>query len=96
MIYKNGLKSYRDLPVRYNETAPLFRNENSGEMHGMIRVRQFTLSDGHIICRPDQIEQEFLGVLDLKMTCHIVSAVGTPKTRKNILTIPKRGKIPKG
>ena len=65
MIYKNGLKSYRDLPVRYNETAPLFRNENSGEMHGMIRVRQFTLSDGHIICRPDQIEQEFLGVLDL-------------------------------
>ncbi|MFR3347544.1 MAG: threonine--tRNA ligase, partial [Christensenellales bacterium] len=65
MIYKNGLKSYRDLPVRYNETATLFRNENSGEMHGMIRVRQFTLSDGHIICRPDQIEQEFLGVLDL-------------------------------
>ena len=51
--------------MRYNETAPLFRNENSGEMHGMIRVRQFTLSDGHIICRPDQIEQEFLGVLDL-------------------------------
>lgn len=64
-IYKNGVKSYKDLPVRYNETAPLFRNENSGEMHGLIRVRQFTLADGHIICRPDQVEQEFLGVLDL-------------------------------
>jgi len=64
-IYKNGVKSYKDLPVRYNETAPLFRNENSGEMHGLIRVRQFTLADGHIICRPDQVEQEFLGVFDL-------------------------------
>ena len=64
-IYNNGVKSYKDLPVRYNETAPLFRNENSGEMHGLIRVRQFTLSDGHIICRPDQVEQEFLGVFDL-------------------------------
>lgn len=64
-MYKNGLKSYKDLPVRYNETAPLFRNENSGEMHGLIRIRQFTLSDGHIICRPDQVEQEFLGVFDL-------------------------------
>ncbi len=64
-IYKNGVKSYKDLPVRYNETAPLFRNENSGEMHGLIRVRQFTLADGHIVCRPDQVEQEFLGVLDL-------------------------------
>lgn len=65
MIYKNGIKSYRDLPIRYNETSPQFRNENSGEMHGLIRVRQFTLSDGHLIIRPDQIEKEFMGVVDL-------------------------------
>lgn len=64
-IYKNGLKSYRDLPVRYCETATEFRNEASGEMHGLIRVRQFTLSDGHLICRPDQIEEEFKRCLDL-------------------------------
>lgn len=65
MIYKNGLKSYRDLPCRYNETSTLFRNENSGEMHGLIRVRQFTLSEGHIVCTPEQLEDEFKGVLDL-------------------------------
>ena len=64
-IYKNGLKSYRDLPCRYSETATLFRNEASGEMHGLIRVRQFTLSDGHLIVRPDQIEEEFKRCLDL-------------------------------
>ena len=64
-IYKNGLKSYRDLPVRYAETATLFRKEASGEMHGLIRVRQFTLSDGHIVCTPDQIEDEFRRCLDL-------------------------------
>ena len=64
-IYKNGLKSYRDLPCRYSETATLFRNEASGEMHGLIRVRQFTLSDGHIVCTPDQIEDEFKRCLDL-------------------------------
>ncbi len=64
-IYKNGLKSYRDLPVRFSETATLFRKEASGEMHGLIRVRQFTLSDGHIICTPDQIEEEFKRCLDL-------------------------------
>ena len=64
-IYKNGLKSYRDLPCRYSETATLFRNEASGEMHGLIRVRQFTLSDGHIVCTPDQIEEEFKRCLDL-------------------------------
>lgn len=64
-IYKNGLKSYRDLPCRYSETATEFRNEASGEMHGLIRVRQFTLSDGHIICTPDQIEEEFKRCLDL-------------------------------
>jgi threonyl-tRNA synthetase len=64
-IYKNGLKSYRDLPVRYAETATLFRKEASGEMHGLIRVRQFTLSDGHIICTPEQIESEFKRCVDL-------------------------------
>ena len=65
MIYKNGLKSYRDLPIRYNETATLARNESSGEMHGLIRVRQFTLSDGHIICTPEQLKDEFKAALEL-------------------------------
>ena len=64
-IYKNGLKSYRDLPCRYSETATLFRKEASGEMHGLIRVRQFTLSDGHIVCTPEQIESEFKRCLEL-------------------------------
>ncbi|MDR1465476.1 MAG: threonine--tRNA ligase [Oscillospiraceae bacterium] len=63
--YLNKLRSYRDLPLRYNETSPLFRNEASGEMHGLIRVRQFTISEGHIACRPDQLEEEFAGCLDL-------------------------------
>ncbi len=66
-IFKNGLKSYRDLPVRFSETATELRNEASGEMHGLIRVRQFTLSDGHIICAPDQIEGEFKKCLDLSL-----------------------------
>ena len=65
MIYKNGLKSYRDLPCRYAETSTLFRKEASGEMHGLIRIRQFTLADGHIICTPSQLEEEFKGCLDL-------------------------------
>lgn len=64
-IYKNGLKSYRDLPVRYAETAIEFRKEASGEMHGLTRIRQFTLSDGHIVCTPDQLEKEFEGAVDL-------------------------------
>ena len=64
-IYKNGLKSYRELPCRYSETATEFRNEASGEMHGLIRVRQFTLSAGHIICTPEQVEGEFKRCLDL-------------------------------
>ena len=68
-IYNNGLKSYRDLPLRYGETSTLFRNESSGEMHGLIRVRQFTISEGHLICRPDQIEQEFKGCLELTKYC---------------------------
>ncbi len=64
-IYKNGLKSYRDLPIRYAETSTLFRKEASGEMHGLIRIRQFTLSDGHIVCTKDQLEKEFAGCVDL-------------------------------
>lgn len=64
-IYNNGLKSYRDLPIRYSETANLFRKEASGEMHGLIRIRQFTLADGHIICAPNQLEDEFKAAIDL-------------------------------
>lgn len=64
-VYKAESKSYRDLPLRYAETSTLFRNESSGEMHGLIRVRQFTISEGHLACRPDQLEDEFRGVVDL-------------------------------
>lgn len=64
-IYKSRQRSYRDLPLRYAETSTLFRNESSGEMHGLIRVRQFTISEGHLIVRPDQLEDEFKGVVDL-------------------------------
>lgn len=63
--YLNRTRSYRDLPLRYNETSTLFRNEASGEMHGLIRVRQFTISEGHLACRPDQVEGEFRACLDL-------------------------------
>ncbi len=65
MAYLNRSRSYRDLPMRYNETSTLFRNESSGEMHGLIRLRQFTISEGHLACRPDQVEEEFKGCLDL-------------------------------
>ncbi len=65
MIYNSSLRSYRDLPIRYAETSTLFRNESSGEMHGLIRVRQFTLSEGHIICTPEQLDAEFAGVMEL-------------------------------
>ncbi len=63
--YLNKGRSYRDLPLRYNETSTLFRNEASGEMHGLIRVRQFTISEGHLMCTPEQLESEFAGCLDL-------------------------------
>lgn len=63
--YLNRGRSYRDLPLRYNETSTLFRNEASGEMHGLIRVRQFTISEGHLMCTPEQLEQEFKGCLEL-------------------------------
>ena len=65
MIYNSEMHSYRELPIRYSENATLFRNEASGEMHGLIRVRQFTLADAHIICRPDQVEEEFKEVVKL-------------------------------
>ena len=76
-IYKNSIKSYRDLPIKYAETSTLFRNENSGEMHGLIRLRQFTISEGHIICRPDQVQQIFDEVLDLISYC--MNALGIEK-----------------
>ena len=63
--YLNQARSYKDLPLRYNETSTLFRNEASGEMHGLIRVRQFTISEGHLMCRPDQLEDEFKKCLEL-------------------------------
>ena len=63
--YLNKPRSYRDLPLRYNETSTLFRNESSGEMHGLIRVRQFTISEGHLMCTPDQLEDEFKSCLEI-------------------------------
>ncbi len=63
--FLNRPRSYRDLPLRYNETSTLFRNEASGEMHGLIRVRQFTISEGHLMCTPEQLEDEFRGCLEL-------------------------------
>ena len=63
--YLNRQRSYRDLPLRYNETSSLFRNEDSGEMHGLIRVRQFTISEGHLAVRLDQLAEEIKGCIDL-------------------------------
>ena len=68
-VYLNRQRSYRELPMRLGETSTLFRNEDSGEMHGLIRVRQFTISEGHLILRPDQLEEEFKGCLDLAKYC---------------------------
>lgn len=68
-VYLNRARSYRDLPMRLGETSTLFRNEDSGEMHGLIRVRQFTISEGHLILRPDQLEDEFRGCLELAKYC---------------------------
>ena len=68
-VYKAEQHSYRDLPVRMGETSTLFRNEDSGEMHGLTRVRQFTISEGHLVVRPDQIEEEFKGCVDLAKYC---------------------------
>ncbi len=68
-VYKASQKSYRDLPIRYGETSTLFRNEDSGEMHGLTRVRQFTISEGHLIVRPDQMVEEFKGCIALAKYC---------------------------
>ena len=68
-VYKQSQKSYRDLPCRYGETSTLFRNEDSGEMHGLTRVRQFTISEGHLVVTPEQIEEEFYGCVDLAKYC---------------------------
>ncbi len=73
-VYLNRQRSYRDLPMRLGETSTLFRNEDSGEMHGLIRVRQFTISEGHLVLRPDQLEEEFKGCLELAKYC--LGAVG--------------------
>ncbi len=68
-VFKNSQKSYRDMPCRYGETSTLFRNEDSGEMHGLTRVRQFTISEGHLIVRPDQMVAEFKGCIALAQYC---------------------------
>ena len=72
--YKNSQHSYRDLPIRYGETSTLFRNEDSGEMHGLTRVRQFTISEGHLVIRPDQAEQELQNCLNLAN--YVLSTLG--------------------
>ncbi len=72
--YKNSQHSYRDLPIRYGETSTLFRNEDSGEMHGLTRVRQFTISEGHLVVRPDQMVEEFKGCIALAK--HVMSTLG--------------------
>ena len=68
-VYKASQHSYRELPIRYGETSTLFRNEDSGEMHGLTRVRQFTISEGHLVVRPDQMVEEFKGCLALAKHC---------------------------
>lgn len=73
-IYNADKHSYKELPIRYGETSTLFRNEASGEMHGLIRVRQFTITEGHLIVRPDQLEDEFKGCL--KLAYYMLDCVG--------------------
>ncbi len=73
-VFLNRMRSYRDLPMRLGETSTLFRNEDSGEMHGLIRVRQFTISEGHLILRPEQLEEEFKGCLELAQ--YLLDTVG--------------------
>ena len=73
-VFLNRQRSYRDLPMRLGETSTLFRNEDSGEMHGLIRVRQFTISEGHIVLRPEQLEEEFKNCLELAK--HMLETVG--------------------
>ena len=79
-VYKASQHSYRDLPIRYGETSTLFRNEDSGEMHGLTRVRQFTISEGHLVVRPDQMVEEFKGCLALAKYCLETLGVGDDVT----------------
>lgn len=79
-VYKASQKSYRDLPIRYGETSTLFRNEDSGEMHGLTRVRQFTITEGHLIVRPDQMDDEFKGCMALAKYCLETLGVGEDVT----------------
>lgn len=90
-IYMRRTHSYRDLPVRYAETSTLFRNEPTGALHGLVRIRQFTLSEGHIICRPDQVEEEFLAALDLVR--YVMATIGVTEFRYRFST---RGNEPGG
>ena len=76
-VYKNSQKSYRDLPYRMGETSTLFRAEESGEMHGLTRVRQFTISEGHNVIRPDQVEEELANCFNLAY--HVLSVLGLEK-----------------
>ncbi|MDD5254143.1 MAG: threonine--tRNA ligase [Candidatus Nanoarchaeia archaeon] len=98
MIYKSKLRSYKDLPIRYAEIADLFRNEQSGELHGLIRIRQFSLADAHIICMPEQLEKEFEDVLNLIK--YVMKTLGfknywyrfskwDPKNKKKYIDNPK-------
>ena len=99
LLYRSELRSYKDLPIRYAETAKQFRNENSGEMHGLIRLREYTLSDGHIIVRPDQIQQVvdecmeltnyFLGVLDMKDDVTIRLSKWDPANKDKYIDLPE-------
>ena len=73
-VYKATQHSYRELPLRYGETSTLFRNEDSGEMHGLTRVRQFTISEGHLIVRPDQVDEEFKNCVHLAV--HVLTTLG--------------------
>ena len=98
LLYRSELRSYKDLPIRYAETAKQFRNENSGEMHGLIRLREYTLSDGHIIVRPDQIQQVvdecmeltnyFLGVLNMKDDVTIRLSKWDPANKEKYIDLP--------
>jgi len=99
LLYRSELRSYKDLPIRYAETAKQFRNENSGEMHGLIRLREYTLSDGHIIVRPDQIQQVvdecmeltnyFLGVLNMKDDVTIRLSKWDPNNKDKYIDLPE-------
>ena len=86
MYYRSTLRSYRDLPMRVGELGTVYRYERGGTLHGMLRVRGFTQDDAHIFCRPDQVEEEIDGVLDL--TFDLLSAFGFDKYTVNVSTRP--------